>query len=179
MIKLYFNSKLSQIKTTHYIREQLGLSQIVLAHYLSITLSQLAMYETGKRELPAGTSVKLAEILLFLNQNQTITIQENEILKKQDAKVQDLLDQQIKELEYKLILEQRKLENIQKKYNQCLKLNAFVAHLETSKSNLVGLIQMQVVSGIEKNGLAVQTKQLLKLESINGQLAYCKGVKEK
>ena len=171
-------SKLSQTKTTQYIREQLGLSQIALAQYLSMTLSQLAMYETGKRELPSGTSVKLAEILLFLNQKQKVTKQENEMLKKQEAKVQDLLERHSKELELKQLIEQRKLEAIQKKYNQSLKLNAFVAHLESNKSNLVDLIKIQANDGIEKNGLVIQTKQLLKLEGINSQLSYSKSVKK-
>ena len=137
------------------------------------------MYETGKRELPSGTSVKLAEILLFLNQKQKVTKQENEMLKKQEAKVQDLLERHSKELELKQLIEQRKLEAIQKKYNQSLKLNAFVAHLESNKSNLVDLIKIQANDGIEKNGLVIQTKQLLKLESINSQLSYSKSVKKK
>ena len=179
MIKLFFISKLSQMKTTQYIREQLGLSQIALAQYLSITLSQLAMYETGKRELPNGTSVKLAEILLFLEQEQKVTKQENEILNKQEAKVQDLFERQIKNLEYKLIKEQRKLDAIQKKYNQSLKLNSFVAHLQKNESKQATVIKLQAYDGIEKNSLANQTKQLLKIESINSQLAYCKSVKEK
>jgi hypothetical protein len=51
--------------------------------------------------------------------------------------------------------------------------------LESNNSNLVELIKMQANDGIEKNGLVAQTKQLLKLESINGQLAYSKSVKEK
>jgi transcriptional regulator with XRE-family HTH domain len=172
-------SKLSQTKSTQYIREQLGLSQIALAQYLSISLSQLAMYEIGKRELPTGTMVKLAEILLFLNENQKESKHEQEILKKQEAKAQDLLIQHIKELELVQLKEQRKLESLQKKFKQNLKLKAFATHLENKKSNLTEVLNIQANVGIEKYGLAVQAKQLLKLEGINSQLAYSKRVKEK
>jgi len=172
-------SKLSQAKITQYIREQLGLSQSALAQYLSITLSQLAMYETGKRELPLGTSVKLADFLLFLNQEENVFKQEKEILRKQENQVQEFLQQHIKNLEFKQIKEQQKLEAIQKKYYQSVKLKAFGIHLENSKSTLFDLVKILADDGIEKNGLVDQTRQLLKLESINSQLAYCKSVKEK
>ncbi len=93
------------MKTTQFIREQLGLSQESLAHYLSISISQLAMYETGKRELPTGTMTKLADIMLFLNQNQKNFKQENELLNKQQSKVQSLIEKQLIELELKQIKE--------------------------------------------------------------------------
>ena len=167
------------MKSSQIIREQLGLSQEIMAYYLGITKSLLAMYERGKREIPTAAMVKLAEMELFLNQKQEISKQESELLNKQEAKVQDLLEQYSKELEYKLIKEQRKLDAIQKKYNQSLKLNSFVAHLQKNESKQATLIKLQAYGGIEINGLVVQTNKLLKIESINSQLAYCKRVKEK
>ena len=137
------------------------------------------MYETGKRKLPTGTMTKLAGIMLFLNQNQKNFKQESELLMKQESKVQKLVEKQIIELELKQIREQRKLETIEKKYQQSLKLNLFVAHLELTKSKQKDIIQLQAFTGIEKNGLVEQTKQTLKLESINSQLAYLKSLKEK
>ena len=167
------------MKTSQIIREQLGLSQEIMAYYLGITKSLLAMYERGKREIPTAAMVKLAEMELFLNQKQEISKQESELLNKQEAKVQELIERHSKELEYKLIKEQRKLDAIQKKYNQSLKLNSFVAHLQKNESKQATLIKLQAYGGIEINGLVVQTNKLLKIESINSQLAYCKSVKEK
>ncbi len=171
-------SKLSQTKSTHYIREQLGLSQMALAHYLSISLSQLAMYEIGKRELPTGTMAKLAEILLFLNEDHAAAKQENEILKTQEAKAQEVLKKQIKEWELAQLKAQRKLEALQKKFKQNVKLKAFVTHFENKKSSLLEGLHIQAHTGIEKNGLVAQTILLLKLESLKSQLAYYKNVKE-
>jgi hypothetical protein len=137
------------------------------------------MYETGKRDLPVGTREKLADILLFLNQNQKKFKQENELLNKQQSKVQSLIEKQLIELELKQIKGQRKLDAIQKKYKQSLKLNSFVTHLQNNKSKLAEFIQIQAFSGIEKNSLVAQTKQNLKLKGIKSQLAYVKSLKEK
>jgi predicted transcriptional regulator len=63
-----------------------------LAQYLSISISQLAMYETGRRELPTGTMIKLADMMLFLNQNQKKDEQEIEPLSDQDTKIQNLIE---------------------------------------------------------------------------------------
>lgn len=171
--------KSSQVTTTHYIREQLGLSQNTLAQYLSISVSQLAMQEIGQRELPMGAMAKLAEILLFLHDNQNEATQEPETLKKQQAKVEDALKEIVKDLEYRQIKEKRKLQALQKKFEQSLKLKAFATQLSNEKSNLKEVLNQQANSGIEKYGLVVQTKVLVKLESVTSQLAFTKIVKEK
>lgn len=167
------------MKVSQLIRVQLGLSQEIMAYYLGVSKSLLAMYEKGKREIPTAAMVKLAEMELFLNQNQKNFKQDNELLNKQQSKVQNLIEKKIIELELKQIKEQRKLDAVQKKHEQSLKLNLFVTHLQSNKSKLAEFIQMQAFSGIEKNSLVVQTKQALKLESINSQLAYVKNLKEK
>ena len=167
------------MKASQLIREQLGLSQEIMAYYLGITKSLLAMYERGKREIPTSAMVTLAEMELFLNQKQETSKQQNVLLNKQQSKVQSLIEKQLIELELKQIKEQRKLVAIEKKHQQSLKLNLFVANLELTKSKQKDIIQLQAFSGIEKNGLVEQTKQTLKLESINSQLAYLKTLKEK
>ena len=165
--------------TTQFIREQLGLSQEALAQYLTISISQLAMHETGKRELPSGTMVKLADIIVFLKQNQKTSKQDNELLPKQKAKMQELLEKQIIALELKKIKEQRKIDAIVKKYEQSCKLNLFVDYLEKNKSTQIASMRLQAQSGIEKNNLVVQTMQTLKLEAITSEQVFLKSLKEK
>ncbi len=167
------------MKSSQLIREKLGLSQEVLAFYLGITKSLLAMYERGKREIPTIALVKLAEIELFLNQNLENTKEQNLLQKQQEGKVTYLLEQHRKELAYKQLVEKRKLDVLKKKYNQSLMLIAFVTQQEVAMSKSGELLQLQANKGIEKYGLVAQTIQLLKLEAINGQLVYCKRVKEK
>ena len=171
--------KSSHLITTHYIREQFGLFQNTLAEYLSISVSQLAMQEIGQRELPMGAMAKLAEILLFLHDNQNEATQEPETLKKQQAKVEHVLKVNFKDFEYRQLKEKRKLEALQKKFEQSLKLKAFAKQLSNEKSNLKEVLNQQDNSGIEKYGLVVQTKLLVKLEDLISQLACVEIVKEK
>ena len=105
------------MKTTQLLRDQLGLSQEMMARYLKIRLSQLAMYETGKRDLSTGTMTKMAEILIFFQQKQKVSEEEKELLNKQQVKVQEMLKHQVRELKYKQMKEQRALDKIEKKYN--------------------------------------------------------------
>ena len=84
------------MKTTQLLRDQLGLSQEMMACYLKTTLSQLAMYETGKRDLPTGVMTKITEILIFFQQKQIVSKEENELLDKQKSKVQEIIKHQTK-----------------------------------------------------------------------------------
>ena len=177
-MQIVFFFKNRHMKSSQFIREQLGLSQEALAFYLGISKSLLAMYERGKREIPTLALAKLAEMELFLNQNLAYSKQEPIYQKHQEANVVNFLEQHRKELEYKKLVVQRKLEALKKKYNQSVLLNAYVSQLDISKSKSGALLHYQATTGIEKNGLVEQTIQLLKLESINAQLAYYKSVKK-
>jgi transcriptional regulator with XRE-family HTH domain len=159
------------MKLTQFYRDQLGLSQEFMATYLQITLSQLAMYETGKRDLPSGTVTKLSEISQFLEQKET-TNEGLELLEKQKLEVKTFLEAETKTLEFQQIQAQRQLDNILKKYNQNLKLHAFALSLQKSGSSLGEVLLQQATKGIEKYGLVAQTQCILKLEGINSQMVY-------
>ena len=167
------------MKTTELFRDQLGLSQEMMSIYLGLTRSQLSMYELGKRELPIGTQAKLADLAVFLEHNKVSEEQESEFQKEQELKLKEFLAFQIKELEYKQIKEQQLLEKILKKYHQSQKLHAFALHLQKSKHKLAEILLQQAISGVERNGLLLQTQQLLKLEGIKSQLNYITILKEK
>ncbi|MDD5151856.1 MAG: helix-turn-helix transcriptional regulator [Flavobacterium sp.] len=167
------------MKATQLFRDQLGLSQEVIAQYLCVTRSQLAMYEVGKRELSTAALAKLAEIALFFDQKNATEKVENKILKKQELEVKELLTHHAKELEYKQIKEQRLLDAIQKKHNQNLQLNSLALYLQKNKMGQAEVLLQQAITGIKKNGLARQAKQVLRLESIKSQLDYINILKEK
>lgn len=167
------------MKATQLFREQLGLSQEVMAQYLFITRSQLAMHEAGKRELPTTALAKLAEIALFFDQKKATEKEGRQLLKKQELEVKALLARHAKELEYKQIKEQRVLDSIQKKHNQNLQLNSLALYLQKNKKGQAETLLQQVITGIEQNGLARQAKQALKLEGIKSQLNYINILKKK
>lgn len=163
-----------EVSVTQQIREELGLTQQDLAMYLLIPLSQLAMYETRKRELPAATSIKLAELITYLNQSQKNSKGKNELLNAQKETVNKQLQSQTIELEYQLIKAQRKYEVMQKKLDQSIKLKALANLLSEKKKQPNELFLLQSKRGIEQNNLAIQTKQLIKIEGIKSQLQFVK-----
>ncbi len=167
------------MKTTELLRNQLGLSQEMMAVYLGLNRSQIAMYETRKRDLPTAVLIKLAHITLFFEQNQITDAIEKEFLNKQDLELQAFLAHQLKELEYKRIKEERLLERMQKKYRQNLALYHLALHLQENNVELAEVLLEQATTGMKQNGLLNQTKQKMKLETITTQLDYCQSLKEK
>jgi transcriptional regulator with XRE-family HTH domain len=167
------------MKTTELLRDQLGLSQEMMGVYLGLNRSQIAMYETSKRDLPTAVLIKLANITLFFEQNQITDAIEKEFLIKQELEVKAFFEHQLKELEYKKIKAERLLEKTQKKYRQNLALYHLALHLQENNVELAELLLQQATTGMKQNGLLNQTKQKMKLETITSQLDYCQSLKEK
>jgi transcriptional regulator with XRE-family HTH domain len=167
------------MKPTQFFREQLGLTQEMMALYLAVTKSRLSMHELDKRELPSAAIAKLAEIAVFLDQNKTNESVESEFQIEQELKLKAFLDSQIKELEYKKIKEERLLEVIQKKYKQNIALYAFAQHLQKNKIALAEVLLPQAIKGIAQNGLVNQTMQRAKVEAIVSQLFYLQSLNKK
>jgi transcriptional regulator with XRE-family HTH domain len=167
------------MKVTQLFRDQLGLSQEMMAVYLAINKSQLSMYELGKRELPNTALTKLAELAVFLNQNKETEALPTEAQAEQELKLKTFLDSQIKDLEYKQLKEERLLEAMQKKHIQNEVLYKWAQHLEATNATLAVVLLEQATTGMKQNGLLNQTKQKMRLETITTQLDYCQSLKEK
>jgi transcriptional regulator with XRE-family HTH domain len=164
------------MKITQLLREKLGLTQENLAQYLQITQSLLALYETGRRDLPAQVHIKIAEIFLLTEQKNVPM--DSELMLKQESKTNEVLEALAKELEYKQMKEQRVLEKLKKKYDQCVALYFLGQHLQTiNKVQSEQFLQL-AIDGIEKNGLAHQTTQVFKLQSIKSQLEHINLIKK-
>ena len=163
------------MKTSQLLRDKLGLSQENMAQYLKITLSQLAMYETGKRDLPTHALVILAEMELFFEQKQN---KQTLFLAKQEKKVQEIVTSHTKVLEYKLLKEERLLEKVQKKYDQSIQLHLFNQHLQNSKVAQNTMMSQLAKMAEENNSLAQLTQQKIKLESIKSLLKAVENLKK-
>jgi len=168
-----------KMKLTQLFRNQLGLSQEMMAIYLAITKSQLSMYELGKRELPNTTLNKLAELAVFFDQQKGMEAQPPEVQNDQEQKLNEFIAFQIKDLKYKKLKEQRLLDTMQKKYKQNGVLYKWAQHLQETNTTLAAVLMQQAIKGMEQNGLVSQTKQKLKLETMATQLDYIQNLKEK
>lgn len=163
------------MKTSQLLRDKLGLSQENMAQYLQITLSQLAMYETGKRDLPTHALVILAEMELFFEQKQN---KQTLFLAMQEKKVQEIVAANTKVLEYKLLKEERLLEKIQKKYDQSIQLHLFTQHLQNNKVTQNTMMRQLATMAEENNSLALLTHQIIKLEGIKSLLKTVENLKK-
>lgn len=158
------------MKITQLLRNKMGLSQENMAQYLKVTLSQLALYETNRRELPADAYAKLTEMLLFFEQKEASV--EEELLKKRELNVQETLQAHAKELEYQQLKGQRVLDKIMKKQQQNDQLYRFAQWEHNNDKEQKTLLMQLAATATQKDTIAQQIKLTLKLESIKSQLVY-------
>jgi len=102
------------------IRLALGLTQPQLAEYLSITLGQLAMAETGQRFLPTKALLKLDVMEQCLAENTPATA--TAYIQNQSAETHEMLLARAKECDYLAMLATQKLEAMCSHYEQCINL---------------------------------------------------------
>lgn len=111
---------------TKKIREQLGLSQYQLAVYLSVSRSQIALSETGRRSLPTGALVKLAALATSLQvtaKRPPIVLQQ--LFNKQNA----LAKAHTQRCNQKAALAKHQLNALQTQYQECEKIILATSHL--------------------------------------------------
>lgn len=152
------------------ICKELGLKQEELAVLLNISKGQLAMFETGKRELPTSAMLLLAPMLRFV-QEESLKSGSAEVLKFQTAQKKKVLAQLLKENQYKQKLLERKLEIAEHKYQAnktALELMRFLKSealkQEVPANDFVKIIQIRAKSDLEKNGWEVVVKLQIQKE---------------
>lgn len=160
------------MKSKQILRESLGFSQKAFAQYLFIPSSQLAMYESGKRDLPTATLLQIAEMSVFLDQEKPAVVEQDELKKELESELYETLLLQAKELQYKQLKEQRLLDAIVKKYNQNSNLYYFAKYANKNRTEQDKVLAEDALKEIKKNSLAVQFQQQLKLKSVKSQLEY-------
>ena len=84
------------MKKQEKIREAFGISQEDLAVLLKINRSHIAMFETGKRDLPTAAKLQLFEMLRFAQEDtsklaSTISLMNTQALQKKKAVI-ELID---------------------------------------------------------------------------------------
>jgi transcriptional regulator with XRE-family HTH domain len=146
------------------ICKELGIKQEELAMLLNISKGQLAMFETGKRDLPTAAMLLLAPMLAFI-QEENLKSGSAEILKSHIEQKKKVLEQLLKENQYKQKLLERKLEIAENKYQANRKALQLMRFLENdaskkgdSPNSLVKIIEARAKSELEKNGWGVVAK---------------------
>ncbi len=136
------------------ICKQLGIKQEELAMLLNISKGQLAMFETGKRDLPVSAMLQLAPMLQFL-QGESLKSGSAEVLKVQAEQQKKVLEQLLKENQYKQKLLEKKLEIAENKYQSNVVAMQLMKYLE---KEALATELTKATAGLEKKGWAVLTK---------------------
>lgn len=153
------------------LRDVLGITQEELAMMLRITRTQLAMYETNKRDIPLTSKEKLADILTTLHKNKSISEYSNTIIKTEKKIVYEWLKKEFKELEYKVLLLDRKIEKVIQVRKDAFKALEVVQYLESKNAypheqTLAKIIKKRVEKTLNKQNLQHLQELELKKESL-------------
>lgn len=117
------------MKTNSSIRSLLGISQIDMAQLLKVHRSQLAMFETGKRDLPLEAKLKLVPILVqATNTTQKRAPEESRF----DLKKQEFLKELLQENELQRFKLDRRLQNIRSHHEKNLGILKLTSDLAKS-----------------------------------------------
>ncbi|CAM4394179.1 helix-turn-helix domain-containing protein [Flavobacterium terrigena] len=152
------------------ICKQLGIKQEELAMFLNISKGQLAMYETGKRDLPTSATLQLAPMLKFM-QDESLKSGSAEMLKFQTEQQKKVLEQLLKDNKYHQIILKKKLEIAEKKYQSNVAAMQLMRYLEKEapETRLIKVIEAKATSELEKNGLEVVTKYKIQKEVLQAE----------
>jgi len=153
------------------LRKVLGITQEELAMLLSITRTQLAMYETNKRDIPLTSKEKLADILTTLHKNKTNPDNTNKLIETEKKKVYEWLQKEFKELEYKVLLLDLKIKKITQVRKDAFKALEVVQYLESKNAfpheqSLAKTIKKRVEKTLNKQNLQLLNELQLKKESL-------------
>ena len=107
------------MKKENTIRQMLGMTQEKIAMLLGISRSQWAMFELGKRNLPAAAQQLLAELLTHVQSPETAKSITQPA--KQEGKEQKIIENALLENQYQLLLVSREITALEKKANATLK----------------------------------------------------------
>jgi transcriptional regulator with XRE-family HTH domain len=145
------------MKHTTSIKSLLGFSQEEMAILLSITRSQWAMYETGKRDLPLGAKKQVASILLHLQNAKGTSKESQRITALEQKKTAESLEQELLTIAYKKQILDKQLLAMENKRAECFAALEVVHFLETQKPEtdkaLLKSIKLRVTNALKKNAL--------------------------
>ena len=158
------------MKDKHPFRELLGVSQDDLCLLLRVHKSQLAMFETGRRNLPHEALLQLLTICKHLADSETKRPSFPET-KEESQKIKKFLEGEILENKKKQTLIENKLRRIKDKHQKAISVINFTEYLEshpTENRNLdmeyVAMLKRRAMYIIEDNNHLSQTKLQMELD---------------
>jgi transcriptional regulator with XRE-family HTH domain len=102
-------------------RPLLGLTQQDVAFLLKISRSQWSLYELSMRNLPSQASLRLMELTQYMRTTEDQTVPNISETENEENKMKLILEKLLKDNEFQLMVIARKIEPVQKKFDDCVK----------------------------------------------------------
>ena len=166
------------MKKKESIRTLLGISQEDIAILIKVSRAQWSMYESGKRNLPAEATIKLAEMFEHVQLAKAKASKHpSELSKETGQNLQALL----KENEYQQSLTERKVKTLEKKQAATLAalhlVNYFESNArkqETHTEDCIKNIQIKTKKDLERHGLHSLITQQIKQQVLEYERSLLK-----
>lgn len=164
------------MKKRENIRELFGIPQEDLAILLKVTRSQLAMFETNKRELPSAAMSQLLEMLRFAQEDTSKLANTISLMNSQELQKKTTLEHLVKENHFKQFALEKKLNVLEKKYNSNLMAIQLINYFEQTDTKnyelgkeMAKTIERKSLAELNKNGLALITKCKIEKEVLQAE----------
>lgn len=132
-----------------------GLTQEEMAIYLGITRSQWSMFSVGKRKLPTEASLKLNDLLYFLQQNNEVK-SNFELLEKENKILKEEFKRKLLDLEVLLFHTEKTISTIvliRQQLTTAIYAAAFLTTTGHKNLKLTNVIELRIKESLEKNSL--------------------------
>ncbi|MVO08787.1 hypothetical protein GOQ30_06375 [Flavobacterium sp. TP390] len=160
------------MKKDSIFKSNLFLSQHEIAMLLNINRSQWAMFLSGKRDIPPKAKLKLANLIAISNNLSNEIPKNSPYLKNiEEKKNKILLEEFRKNLVEKEYLE-KKLDQLKRNYFKANTTFNLISKLKEGKNLkeidilLLSSIENKIINHLEKNGLHIQKKLQLKINTL-------------
>lgn len=160
------------------LRETLGISQEEMAQLFKIHPSQIAMYETGKRELPVAAQLTLTQLYIHIKEKEKETFVHPNF-ELETEKIISFLEDEIQKKKLQQRNCSQKLIAMKKNYEKGMS-NWFMADyfeldiispISDAKST-ADYLRILAKEKLDKNGPLAQLNYQIKWESLESELNY-------
>lgn len=165
------------MKNNNAIRSLLGITQEDLALLLKVTRSQLAMFETGKRDLPVAAKLQLAEMLQYVQETKTKGVQNLSLLKKQEEQKKKVVAKFVLINQHKQLILEKKMKSLVKKNEVRMAKISLTGFLEqqllkkdASENQLLKSIGAKAQLELENKGWALLIQHQIKKEVLQAEV---------
>jgi transcriptional regulator with XRE-family HTH domain len=161
------------MKKEQTIREMLGLTQDDLALLLQVNRSQLAMYEIGQRDLPRAAKEQILDMLTFINDNASASVENETYMIAQKLQKEKKLSSLLLKNKHQQGIVEKKITAFEKKFQANLRAIKLVGYIEDqaakkgkSENLFIKSISNKALAEIDKEGLGLLTQLQIKKEML-------------